>query len=393
MARALDLPVTEAFMFFSADARDYREVGEWLTHGTATDATALRPYLYPVIVAVAAALGGSIGVWAMQLAAWLVCIICVHLTVLIISGCRWLAWITSSMVMLNLSLFALTYHALTEVFTAMLLSVMLLFIARNHDRWAFPSFFSWIVLQLGMLSLVRPVFFPLLLAWLFVVGPLYYYHAFKAAPKTIVLLVFALLPVVPQVFIMRVKHDHWGISTVGESAFRNYLFAEGYGKVNGVALNDARVKVRDLSVIEVRRFVGDHAGTFLGLYVNHLDRNIYRPDGFSLEMVPEHEHPRARVFMLRSNKFYTVLHVVAFLPCTWLFIVMLRRGEKGRAVLWGMAMVITWFVLLTCGISFWQRDRLVVPVVPVFLVLYTITVDALMRLRRSFSVAPGIEAC
>ncbi|MBK8612317.1 MAG: hypothetical protein IPN85_02340 [Flavobacteriales bacterium] len=389
LACALDYPVTEAFMFFSADARDYREVGDWLLHGTATDATLLRPYLYPVVRAVASALGGAVGVWAMQAMAWLVCVICVHLAVLTVTGRRWLAWVVSTMLMLNLSLFALTYHALTEVFTAMLLSVLMLFLAGNIDRWARPRFFCSIVLQLALLSLVRPVFFPLLLVWLFVCGPLLYYQAFKATPKALFLLVLTLLPVVPQLVIMRTKHDHLGISTVGESAFRNYLFAEGYGKVNGLSFSNARVAVQDLSGSEMRRFLGEHARTFIGLYGTHLERNIYRPDGVSLELVPKYEHPRARLFMMRTNKVYTVLHVLAFLPCSWLFIMMIRRGDKGHAVLWGMAMVVTWFILLTCGISFWQRDRLVVPVVPVFLILYMITVDALLPFRRSMIKAEG----
>lgn len=384
-AIALRYPITEDFMFFTPDAGEYRAVGEWVIHGTGTNATLTRPYLYPVVIALANALGGVIGVWSVQVIAWLVCILCVHLAVRIITGYRWLAWIASTVVMFNLSLFALTFHALTEVFTAMLLAVLMLFVASNYQRWATIRFFCLLALQFVALSLVRPVFFPLLALWVIVFGPLLYFRAFKAQPKALFLLVVALLPLVPQLAIMHIKHDRWGISAIGSMTFRDFLFAEGYGEVNGLNIEEARAAVHSTGERRMRRFILAHPGTYSRLYLTHLKYNTFNSEGFALQMVPGNEHPFAWMFMLRTNNLYAALHALALLPCSWLLIGDLRRRDAGRALLWAMPMAVTWCILLTSGISFWQGDRLVLSVVPVFIVLYAITGGALLSLRPASS--------
>lgn len=368
----LGYAVSDQFLFTAADAQEYRAVGSWLLGGPDTQGTLVRPYLYPLLIAASHACFGAEGIWAMQALAWWLTILCVHLAVRR-AGCGAIpAWVASSIVMFDLSLFALTYHALTEVIATLLMSGIALHLCTHFNMWRNTRYFIGLVGLTGLLALVKPLFFPLLLIWLLIMGPLLYRDAFRRSPRHLVGLAVVLLPLIAQVTIMAERHQHFGISRIGDATFRNYLFARGYGKIHGLDLPIAIDSVAHLDDGRVRAVILASPDVFLAQYLTHLEDNIYYAGGYTLEMVPGQVHPTATYVMDRMNKFHCILHFLAVIPC-WLVVVrLIKRRVFGPMSMIAVLLMITYLVLFSSGLSFWQGDRLILPSIGAWTVLYAV---------------------
>lgn len=373
--------ISDQVLFSGVDAREYRAVGEWILHGTGTDRTLTRPYLYPLLVGLSYGVGGAFGTWALQAFAWLIAVQAVFLAAWRATGTVRIAWFASAVVVANISLFALTFHALTEPVTTAVLAVLVLFVVSYREEWRSVRYFIAVVFLLVVLALLRPVFMPLLIAWLVVVGPVFHWRNFMKRPAPVLLLLLALSPLLPQLIIMQQRHAHIGISRIGESTFRNYLFARGYGALHELELEEAQVAVREMSGREMRAVVLASPSTFAGLFATHLEDNLYYAGGYTLELAPGHLHPAGTWIMDRMNKSYSILHGVMLLPCIVLLFRLYRRGDHSS--LWPMLilLLVTLLILLSSGISFWQGDRLTLPSIVVWPLLYAWTMQQFLRPR------------
>lgn len=367
MWAAFGYGISDEVLFGSVDAKEYRAVGDWILHGTPTDNTLTRPYLYPLLLGISHTLGGAFGTWMMQALAWLTAVLAVFVATSRATGSVRVAWLTSGLVMSNLSFFALTFQALTETTTCALLALLVLFAVCYRKRSRSVPYFVITVLFLSLLSLLRPVFMPLLLVWLFVVGPLFHLREFVERPAALFQVLLALSLLLPQFLIMHQRHDHVGISAIGGATFRNYLFARSYAELEGLDLEGAQATVKGMSSGEMRSIMMDSPSTFIGLFATHLEDNLYYAGGYTLEMADGHEHPTGTWIMDRLNKLYCILHVIMLIPC---LVVLVRYAEvdNRQALALGLSTIL--LILLSSGISFWQGDRLTLPTIVVWPLLY-----------------------
>ena len=370
----LGYPVSDGVLFSALDAREYRDVGDWLLGGADTQGTLVRPFLYPLLVATFHWSAGAVGVWAMQVLAWMATVLAIHLSVLRAGAGRALAWVASSLVLIDLSLFALTYHALTEVVATMLVSLITLHVVSGRASWRSSGYFIILVGLLGLLGLIKPLFFPLLLFHLFIIGPVFYRRTFIGSTRPTLLLLMALAPVLLQMALMFSRHAHVGISTIGETTFRNYLFARSFGKVHGMELKVAMDSVASMGPSQVKDAALQMPGMLVRQYLTHLEDNIYYAGGYTLEMAPGAERPIGTFIMDRINKMYCILHVLALIPCLYVFVLAYRRRAFGELATILIPMAVTYLVLLTSGISFWQGDRLILPAIGAWTFLYPVVI-------------------
>ena len=366
----LSYPVTPAFMFAAADATEYRQVSQWILHGTETNGTIVRPYLYPLLIGIAHGIGGVTAIWIMQAMAWLLSILIVNHAVLVISRSKVLAWSAALLLLTNLSFFALTYHALTEVLTVLSLSTLSAHVLIRSQTFRSPKYHAINLVLLSLLSLLKPVFFPLIPIYLFVIAVVLI--RWKVFDRRLILIPLALLPLIPQFGIMIHRHDHFGISRIGPHTFKYYLFARGYAETNELEIDEARVVISGMTQTEIRSYFLDHWNSYLNIYFTILEDNIYYAGDYTMNMVPGNERPLAGSFIDRLNKFYCFLHVLSMTGCLILIVSLIKVGKSAKALSYLTILGLSMYVLFTSGVSFWQGDRLILPAMAAWSILYPI---------------------
>ncbi|MCB9163398.1 MAG: hypothetical protein H6592_03025 [Flavobacteriales bacterium] len=380
----MNYAVSDGVVFATWDSREYLDVGRWLLGGPESQGTAVRAYLYPLGIALMHKAFGAYGIWAMQFFGWLICIGCTHLATRRATRRPLLAWITSSIVMFNLSLFAMTYHALTEVWTSATLAVLALFIVTTARDWGSARFYIAVAGITVPLALLKPVFFPLLISWVFIMGPLLYWRALGSKISRYRALMCVLLPLAPQFAIMAYKHHRIGFSDIGNKTFRNYLFARCFADLNDLTFDMAIDTVSKMTDTQVNAVLRNHPKTFLKQYLTHLEDNVYYAGGYTLELAPNHDHPTAVWLMDRMNKLYCILHFLYIIPCFVICFRLHRHKAYDRLCIILILMAFTYLLLFSNGISFWQGDRLILPTICTWPLLYAMVSAYLLKKNNTF---------
>ncbi len=383
----LSYPVSPAFMFDAADATEYRQVSQWILHGTETNGTIVRPYLYPLLIGIAHGIGGVTAIWIMQAMAWLLSILLVHHAVLVISRSKVLAWSAALLLLTNLSFFALTYHALTEVLTVLGLSTLSAHVLIRSQTFRSPKYHAINLVLLSLLSLLKPVFFPLIPIYLFVIAVVLI--RWKIFDRRLILIPLALLPLIPQFGIMMHRHDHFGISRIGPHTLKYYLFARGYSEINGISMENAYNEIEEFTDTEVHHYMMERPTEFFQVYLNNMYENLFMS---TIALAPEYDRREALLIMDRLNKLYCLLHLLFMLICPFAIISLLRTRRSSMAFAVAMIYGISTYLLLTSGISSWQGDRLILPAMAAWSILYPIVLfrlipknDLLFTAMRSLS--------
>jgi hypothetical protein len=129
-----DFPLSEEVMFFSADSKGYLEVSNWIFSGEETNYLIKRPLLYPLVVGLPHQLFGIYGIWGIQALCWLSTVNFLFFGVKKWTGKSSISWLVAVLFLLNFSLMALTFHAITEIVTTTLLAYFFYFIVSNRKK-------------------------------------------------------------------------------------------------------------------------------------------------------------------------------------------------------------------------------------------------------------------
>lgn len=370
-----------AELWASPDSVTYREVAAWIAGGPATENTLIRPFFYPALLAAALSLMGPAGPLVLQTAAWIGTGVSVYAGAALVTGRRAWALAATALFASNLSLMLLVRQALTEPVAAFLLGLLAVVWARRLHRPTRAGLLGAVLLA-ALLTAVKPVYVLVLL-------PTAGYAAWRGVRaaggvrrgRFAVGLALALLPVAVQLGIMRHQHGLWALSTIGERAVADYFVPRVYGAVRGVSVEAARAQTGPLSAAAHRRFLLGHPGatlrTFAGLVVENVAArsNAIRPD-----------QRAAYLYMRAWNAAALAVHV-AGLVALGVALVRWRRRRAWPPAEVALALAVpVYAVLLTAGLTYWQGDRIVLPVLPVWLVLYPLVLTAVSpraRARRS----------
>ena len=145
-------------VFSRPDSLEYRAVADWIYGARASaDASAWRPFLYPLLLGLAQRVGGILGIWFLNVVLWLITLNVAAAATYRFVKSRWAAAIVFLVLATNASLIVLTFKALTEITTVALLAIWIYGIS-HLTRRPTRSQVTWALLPLALLVVVKPEF-------------------------------------------------------------------------------------------------------------------------------------------------------------------------------------------------------------------------------------------
>ena len=364
-------------MWWSSDARDYRDTGDFF-FGNTEEAHALyrRPWLYPLIV-------GSLrnftpfdpdySLWALQLIWWLLTSVFILLAVKQATGKIWLAIFGAGVFWTHPSLLALTFHGMTEVFNTLLLAIFayaLLKPRKERGAWSENKDY-WLLFIMGLLLVTKPTY-QIQLAILLI------YILIKSFKKWRVLrfwgkILLALLPLWIQLILTWQVLGSPVISDVAHHTLKYWTLTRVYSRAEGVAdLHEVVPIIEDWTrEEEIAYFLNNKKVTFT-VYFNNLIKDGLLADSY---FIIGRDNPMD-IAIMTLNKWHLYLHLL-MLPLMGYLLLFNYKG-KWEAI---------WIIYLTfliqtlaSGVSADQGDRLMITGLPLWIVSYSFVVTQLKGL-------------
>jgi len=350
-------------VFYSTDAKGYKYVADWIFYGSDTNHTIIRPLFYPLILGIL--LKG--GIWAViicQILMWITAVNLVYLSAKRLFKRRWVPITLSLLVAVNFSLMALSFHALTEVISCLLIAC-LVYVSAKYDIKS-KQFVFYICLILSLSTTVKPVFVPILLVFIL----LYVLFAFKSIIRGftfVLLIVLAILPTLGQMCFMYNRHDVFKVSTIGERTIKHYYVARLYSKVHKVEREESLEAIRSTSKREDNALIRNNLTEALGVFFASMDESVRGKPQFT--SVPSDKKTFFWKFMRVLNQVLGILFYCGPIVFVMVCFRKIKRRDSALAklcLLYGVSVA----VALSCGFSFYQGDRLFVP----FIVIWPISI-------------------
>jgi len=362
------IDISDHIMFSTHDAKSYLNVVFWIEGNSLGHSTLVRPFLFPLLLMIVYNLGGAIGVWVLHFLFWIASINLVFRAINNITKSAILSYFFSLLIVLNITYIVLTLHALTEVTTTFLLSIMVYYIFTHYTKIKELKFFHTCLIIIVCLTVIKPIFIGVLLVMLLVILPSIYFKQLTRQPIKIVLLLIILLPIFTQVSIMKTKHNYWGISKVGSIALDNCLMAQGVRQIEDI--NDRRLSIREAKTIDNRAlFLMKNIKVYAKIYLTNIKRNINAVPVF-LSWPEGVKHDKLNSFMKKMNSFYLLLHLFFILPLIWTLIKTYKNKKYDEFLMLLGISLLMYYYLLASGISSTQGDRLSIPMLTVWPALY-----------------------
>lgn len=382
----------DQIVFDSADSQAYKEVGEWIYSGRETDHTLFRPFLFPLLLETVYRIGGIGLIIALQALLWIGSAILLNASLVKFKVHRSLRVVALITFWLNLTLIALTFHALTEIISLFLLTYCAWLMANrkeilDRDDQAKKGFiaqngaFIWSLkmsFTLSVLTLIKPLFFSVWGVWVMFVFIKFVLRGSQKIKKFALILLSSVLIFV-QLTLMLTRHQMFKVSDIGRETTTYYFLAKGVSEIEHIPYQEARVRALELrNSGQVKDYVLNHKWLYVRVFFENVRDNISaEPLYFS---TPEgYEHWDLYKFMKKVNFSYYVLHIV-FLFLN-VFCWMLLWVKNQREDLWNSLALalLSYLIILSSGLSFWQGDRLIIFGLTLWLILYTSTIRYIYR--------------
>jgi hypothetical protein len=379
----LNIGVSGEIMFSTNDAISYLNVSQLNSGLTQIDSLEVRPFLYPLIIALFHNTAGPYGLWIFQLILWLGALNFLFAAVKKISGNNLFAYCIVPVYISNLSLIALTLHALTEVTTIFLLSLLIWFISHNILRRKELGFIHRVILILSLLTVVKPVFYPVLCLVILIVLPFFYSKQYRLFSKKLITLILVLSPVLAQLSFMKLRSDVLKISMIGDITLRDYLFAQSLAIDKKMERDSALVDAKKYAPAEVNDYLLSHRNTVAKVFLTNLENNC---NGYPiyLDYPANTGNPNYIRYMIKMNDIYFFLHKIFLFLLILAGIGLLITRRINDIVVLISCCSLFYFILLTSGISAYQYDRLTITAFPLWIFIYLITIYYLVNIPLSF---------
>ena len=376
----LKMDIDDKIMFSTVDSLTYWATGQEFYKFSEKGFSELRPFLYPLILVFIHKISGIFGIWIMQLIFWIISINLLFLSIKQMTNNRILSFIGSLILALNISYIVLTVHALTEITTIVLLSALIYFISCNVTKVNTLKFFHGSLFILVLLAVVKPVFFVPVVIMLIIVLPFFYLKKYIQKPKSLITLLFIIVPLLFQITMMKAKYNTFSFSNIGSKTISAYLLAQGVQQNNTIDLDSARAITLKYSPEEVFSYIVNNKVLYIKIYFQNFKNNIkalpcfiFYPNSFwSTEIVS---------YMEFINTFYYYIHIVFVVPVLVFIYFAFRRKQKLNFYLVPLviASFLTYYILFISPISFGEGDRLVIISLPVWIFLYSLILNGILK--------------
>ncbi len=339
-------------------------MSHWLAGGT-DSFTDIRPFLYPLLLLITDFFGGIYSSWFFQFCLWLMTVNLVFISIFKLTSNSIIAFVGALMTTVNLSFVLLTMYGLSEVTLIFLISVFIYYVVKHYHERKAPQFILFALLIASLMTVVKPLYYLLFLFLSFVIFPLSYFRIFLAKRRLFLFLLLAVSPVIIQLSVMKIRHDTFSISKISSVTLRNYYFSLLYSRINNISFEQAKKHAKDVSGREILDFTIENPKESLYTFWNTMKSNI----NSRCELIDRKNNPDSYRWMERLNSIYYYFHEFFFYLLLLSLILVLAR-YKGLILFFCLIIIPLYLVILTSGISFNQGDRLVLPALPLWIVLY-----------------------
>jgi hypothetical protein len=363
-----DLPPRHELLFVTSDAVTYYEVAQWITTGEVTESLSTRPILYPFLLMLILNLGGNSALFYLQALFWLFAVNFCFASLWNLSNNKTLAWIGALIFACNLSLIALTAHAITEVFTVFMLSVLVFILAKFRKEYTQVTFGLRIIALFVVLTLIKPVFF-LPTLFLIFLSLWMYRKVFLDSIKSLVFLAIIVLPLLGQMTLVYSKFDEFKVSTISSKTFSRYFLTQGIAQLEGLDRVAALEKAEHFSKAEKWAYISENRPVFVGLFFKNIKENI-KGAPIYLKYPNGLNGQKSELFMKHFNHVSYIFHIVMIFVGLITLVVMANQRIFDKFIPLFLLYALNLYLLVSTGISFFQGDRLTISTLAIWTVIY-----------------------
>ena len=360
-------------VFSRPDSLEYRAVADWIYGARASaDASAWRPFLYPLLLGLAQRVGGILGIWFLNVVLWLIALNVAAAATYRFVKSNWAAAVVFVLLATNISLILLTFEGLTEITVVALLAVWMYGLS-HLTRRPTASQAAWALLPVSLLVVVKPEFEFLLVVMVLVLAIAIVKGPARGLPSVVV--AACLIPIAIQIAINIHFNGYFGISNIGEKTIRGYFLSRLDVAIGqSIDVDAARLKLLDISNFEAARLVLNHFGDAVAVFASTLFENLVAGSNFLI-----HGHTLLARVIVATNVAYFVL-LLASIPIVG---VAVWRARDGQLALLCVALL---NIYVSGGLTFSQGDRITIVALPLLLVTGAL---ALKEWKRGSEPAPA----
>lgn len=187
-----------------------------------------------------------------------------------------------------------------------------------------------------------------------------------------------LSPIIIQSTIMKVHHDTFAVSTIGRKTWTNYLLAQGLERIENVPRARAISIAQLWSTPERLHYMQTHWPVYLKLFRKNIRSNL-KADPKLLQFDRKDQKGGLAQYMSKFNRRTLDAHNLLAILIIALLLVRARKRDWNTVILLVGLSLLNYYILLTSGLSFFQGDRLVLPAIAIWTVLYLWVLYALFQ--------------
>ncbi|HSB65611.1 MAG TPA: hypothetical protein VLD65_03480 [Anaerolineales bacterium] len=355
-------------MFSTPDAQSYLSVEHWILGASDPADLLIRPMLYPALLIVPQAVGGNHAIWGFQFLLWVGAGCLLYRSIKLSTGNLFLASVGIILYAGNFTLLLLTLHALTEI-TVIFMLTILVSVVLEKPRFSQKYYWPLILFIVSLLTITKPVFIPLWVLALFYSIFVYIKRLMKQKSDwtMLVYIILASLPVLFQIAVMKINFDQLTISNIGPITFKTYYLAKVYEVVNSVTLAQARQMTATWGSGQIGGFIANHLGAGIQVYLRTIVENFLSRSNFTASPAPQ---IYIFSYMRLVNILYFTVHVLMVFPTLKVLFDIYRKKLWDEFEQMVSLIVPMWIIVVTSGITFSQGDRILLPALPIWIVLY-----------------------
>jgi hypothetical protein len=370
-------------LYFTKDSLEYKSYADWIS-GNSETGIFYRTFLFPLLIFISEKLLGFYGIWIFQFVFWLTGCILVFQTMLRLTRRNDLSMLSFVIVVSNISLIVYTAHALTETSTFFLLTLLmylLTFAGKEHKK---PFILLSIIFVLAALAAIKPLFQP---AWYFgiIVIIIVHFNLIIYKPQLILIFILASSPVIIQKSINKINTGSYSSTKIADNTLRYYLYKKvkfytdinknqqinrNFNELPDSAQTSLNSNVSKVEKADMMKYLLSHPIASLKVYWENIHENLGSGNPY---IDRRKNHVLSKWTENINHNFIFYIHLLM----TFLWIYYIARNFKNHSIESHFILIgglLTFYILYSSGISFWAGNRLIIPAIAVWSVLYPLMV-------------------
>ena len=149
-------------------------------------------------------------------------------------------------------------------------------------------------------------------------------------------------------------------------------------EIEGRDRAEVLAEVENLNSNEIQSYILDHKRGFYNQFTRNIPENVTGESEY-LDLGKATRSPKAGSYMHSMNELSYYIRWFGLLAILWSLIISFRAKNFSAVFQIVLLSSLTYYYILTTGLSFWQGDRLVLPIIAIWSTLYVAMIASLIR--------------